>query len=194
MGYVRICHTPRRLRRQPGAVRIRFAYRTGLGLATDPSLAALAGCRPPGKAYSAPAGLTQFNEKPRYFLVEKILGRLVIPALYFPEIVSCLLTKPSASFTLVIGAWFLIALSGRSSHRRNILSRKTIIISQIFITFMMATLMSGTMSLIALGPTTEWLAAWPRQIVIAWPIAFIFTQLTAPLAFALTNALLRKSS
>lgn len=67
------------------------------------------------------------------------------------------------------------------------MKRKTLILAQLLITFMMAFLMSGTMSLIAIGPTAEWLANWPRQALIAWPIAFIFTQVTTPLAFALAN-------
>ncbi|GHF37061.1 DUF2798 domain-containing protein [Seohaeicola zhoushanensis] len=69
------------------------------------------------------------------------------------------------------------------------MDRKTIIIAQLFITFMMATLMSGVMSLIALGPTAEWLHGWPRQVIIAWPIAFVFTQFTTPLAFFLATRL-----
>lgn len=75
-----------------------------------------------------------------------------------------------------------------------IMDRKTLIIAQVLITFMMAGLMSGVMSLIAMGPTAEWLANWPRQVLIAWPIAFVFTQLTGPLAFALTAWLMPKPS
>lgn len=64
------------------------------------------------------------------------------------------------------------------------MKRTTILVAQLLITCMMAILMSGTMSLIAMGPTAEWLAGWPRQALIAWPIAFVFTQFTTPLAFA----------
>jgi len=69
------------------------------------------------------------------------------------------------------------------------MTKTSIILAQVLITFMMATLMSGTMSLIVLGPTSQWLAAWPRQALIAWPIAFLFTQVTTPLAFAIARRL-----
>ncbi|MYM55032.1 DUF2798 domain-containing protein [Thalassovita mangrovi] len=65
------------------------------------------------------------------------------------------------------------------------MDRKTLIVAQLLITVMMAVLMSGFMSLIAIGPTAEWLAGWPRQAITAWPIAFILTQGVSPLAFAL---------
>lgn len=59
------------------------------------------------------------------------------------------------------------------------LDKKTLLLAQLFITFMMAGLMSGIMSLFALGPTAEWLAAWPRQFALAWPIAFVLTLFTS---------------
>ena len=58
------------------------------------------------------------------------------------------------------------------------MNKKTILISQILMTFMMAMSMSGIMSLIALGPTADWLAIWMKQFLFAWPIAFVLTGLT----------------
>ena len=87
----------------------------------------------------------------------------------------------------LVGAGEVATSPSDHSLEKTEMNRKTIIIAQILITLMMATLMSGTMSLIAMGPTAEWLAGWPRQALIAWPIAFIFTQLTTPLAFALAH-------
>lgn len=71
-------------------------------------------------------------------------------------------------------------------------NRKTLLVGQILITFMMATLMSGIMSLIAMGPTATWLAHWPIQILIAWPIAFCLTLLVSRFGFALAGRLTRQ--
>lgn len=63
--------------------------------------------------------------------------------------------------------------------------KKTLLLAQLFITFMMALSMSGIMSLLQLGPTAEWLAIWPRQFIVAWPIAFLLTMVISRLGFAL---------
>ncbi|WP_322894934.1 MULTISPECIES: DUF2798 domain-containing protein [unclassified Yoonia] len=67
--------------------------------------------------------------------------------------------------------------------------KKTLITAQIIITFLMATLMSGTMSLIHMGFSMEWLAAWPLQMLTAWPIAFVFGMGVTPFAFAMATRL-----
>lgn len=71
------------------------------------------------------------------------------------------------------------------------MTRSTLFLAQVLITFIMATLMSGTMSLIAMGPSAQWLAAWPGQALMAWPIAFVFTRVATPLSFALATRLTR---
>jgi hypothetical protein len=63
--------------------------------------------------------------------------------------------------------------------------RKPLLLAQLLITFMMAASMSGIMSLIAMGPTLEWLHAWPRQFIIAWPIAFVLTLFVSRIAFGI---------
>ena len=63
------------------------------------------------------------------------------------------------------------------------MDRKTLLIAQILITLMMAASMSGIMSLIAIGPSAEWLAAWPRAFLTAWPIAFVLTLGVTRIAF-----------
>lgn len=68
---------------------------------------------------------------------------------------------------------------------------KNALLSQVIMTFIMALTMSGTMSLIFTGPSLEWLARWPGQFIIAWPIAFIVTMVAWPAATALTGAMLR---
>lgn len=68
---------------------------------------------------------------------------------------------------------------------------KRILLTQVIMTFLMATTMSGVMSLIFTGPSLEWLAAWPRQILIAWPIAFVATMVLWPASMGLAGAILR---
>lgn len=63
------------------------------------------------------------------------------------------------------------------------MDKKTLLIAQILITFMMAASMSGIMSAIQMGLTREWLHVWPLQFLIAWPIAFILTQAATRIAF-----------
>lgn len=65
------------------------------------------------------------------------------------------------------------------------LDKKTLLLAQVLITFMMALSMSGIMSLIAMGPTAEWLRAWPWQFITAWPIAFVLTMFVSRIAFGL---------
>jgi cytochrome c biogenesis factor len=69
---------------------------------------------------------------------------------------------------------------------------KTMIVAQIFISCMMACLMSGIMGLIVLGPTEVWLESWPRQFITAWPIAFVLSLVVGPIAFRLAGRLTRK--
>jgi Protein of unknown function (DUF2798). len=61
------------------------------------------------------------------------------------------------------------------------LPKKTTLVMQIAMTFMMALSMSLTIGLIQVGP--DFLANWPRTFLIAWPIAFIYTRVINPIAF-----------
>ena len=70
-------------------------------------------------------------------------------------------------------------------------STKTIILAQVFISGMMATLMSGFMNLLHLGFTPVFLHEWSRAVVIAWPVAFCFSLAVGPLAFKLAYKLQR---
>lgn len=65
------------------------------------------------------------------------------------------------------------------------MDKRTLRNAQIFMTQMMAFMMSGLMSLLARGPSIEWLMDWPLQFIIAWPIAFVLTKLTWPLSMKL---------
>lgn len=70
-------------------------------------------------------------------------------------------------------------------------STKTVILAQVFISGMMATLMSGFMSLIYGGYTATFLNNWGHSILIAWPVAFCFSLAVGPLAFKLAHKLQR---
>lgn len=68
---------------------------------------------------------------------------------------------------------------------------KTILIAQVLISFMMAGLMSGIFSFLALGPTFEWLAAWASTFIKAWPIAFVLSLVVSKIAFGLAVRITR---
>ena len=71
------------------------------------------------------------------------------------------------------------------------LNKNFILLSQVFMTFMMAASMSGLMGLFHAGPTLEWLKDWPLQFLIAWPIAFCLTMVAWPAAMKMAGAVLR---
>ncbi len=71
------------------------------------------------------------------------------------------------------------------------MSKKSVFLTQVIMTFIMAATMSGLMSLIFTGPSMEWLTGWPRQFIIAWPIAFAATMVAWPASMALSSAILR---
>lgn len=71
------------------------------------------------------------------------------------------------------------------------MSKKFVLLSQVFMTFIMAALMSGLMGLITAGPTMEWLTSWPLQFLIAWPIAFALTMVAWPTSMKLAGSILK---
>jgi hypothetical protein len=62
-----------------------------------------------------------------------------------------------------------------------------LLVAQVMITRFMAVSMSGIMSAVGLGLTWHWLANWPKQFVIAWPIAVLPTQVYGRLVFAVAG-------
>lgn len=64
--------------------------------------------------------------------------------------------------------------------------RKIIIVAQLFISAMMAFLMTGIFGALNLGLTREWLAHWPESFFTAWPIAFVLSMIVSPIAFGLS--------
>lgn len=71
------------------------------------------------------------------------------------------------------------------------MSKKFVLLSQVFMTFIMAAIMSGLMSLFAMGPSMEWLAAWPKSFIVAWPIAFALTMVAWPTSMTLAKKVLQ---
>jgi hypothetical protein len=61
------------------------------------------------------------------------------------------------------------------------LPKKTTLVLQLAMTFMMALTMSGTLGFIFNG--ADFLSHWPQTFIIAWPMAFIFTRIINPIAF-----------
>src|SRR5690606_19297010 len=78
--------------------------------------------------------------------------------------------------------WSFCPAAPSMQRERTRMDKRVMILTQVLMTLMMAILMSGIMSAIAMGFTAEWLAAWPTAALVAWPIAFILTQGTFPLA------------
>lgn len=68
-------------------------------------------------------------------------------------------------------------------------NQKTVIITQIFITLMMASLMTGIFSFFELGFTQVWLQAWLSKFIVAWPIAFILSLFVGKIGFSLATKL-----
>ena len=74
------------------------------------------------------------------------------------------------------------------------MDKKSILLSQVIMTFIMAATMSGLMGLIIEGPSMDWLSTWPKQFIIAWPIAFALTMVAWPASMALTAKILGRGN
>lgn len=80
------------------------------------------------------------------------------------------------------------------SHRRkrNICmhSKKVLITAQIFISGMMAFLMTGFFSILNFGMSSTFVDPWVSSFIIAWPVAFCFSLVVSPLAFMMAGRLM----
>ncbi|MEF1290417.1 DUF2798 domain-containing protein [Vibrio sp. M260118] len=65
--------------------------------------------------------------------------------------------------------------------------KQTLILAQIFISLMMAFLMTGIFSFAELGMTHLWLQTWMKHFVVAWPIAFVLSIFVGSASFKLAN-------
>jgi len=80
-----------------------------------------------------------------------------------------------------------------SANENGTMDRRTILFSQILMTCMMALSMSGIMYFIAAGPNAFSVKAWLTQFVIAWPIAFVLTNVLWPLSMKVARLGLKRS-
>ena len=69
-------------------------------------------------------------------------------------------------------------------------SKKVLITAQVFISAMMAFLMTGFFSILHLGLTSTMVDAWISSFMIAWPVAFCFSLVVSPVAFMLAGRLM----
>jgi hypothetical protein len=68
---------------------------------------------------------------------------------------------------------------------------KTIILAQLFISAMMAFLMTGFFAFLHFGLSMQWMTEWTSAFVIAWPVAFILSLGVGKIGFALACRLRR---
>lgn len=68
-------------------------------------------------------------------------------------------------------------------------SKKVILTAQVFISGMMAFLMTGFFAVLHLKLTTAMVDAWVSSFCIAWPVAFCLSVLVSPLAFMMAGRL-----
>lgn len=64
-------------------------------------------------------------------------------------------------------------------------STRTVLLAQVFISAMMACLMTGFFGALTLGLTPAFLHQWGHSFVVAWPVAFCFSLAVGPVAFKL---------
>ena len=74
------------------------------------------------------------------------------------------------------------------------MDKKTLILTQVIMTAIMAVSMSGIMSFIALGPTALWLSTWPKNALVAWPFAFVLGAVAFPAASRIANWMTKRPS
>lgn len=71
---------------------------------------------------------------------------------------------------------------------------KLIITAQVFISGMMAFLMTGFFALLHLGFTDKAFEVWGESFVIAWPVAFCFSLVVSPIAFMIAGKIVRTAT
>lgn len=64
-------------------------------------------------------------------------------------------------------------------------STRTVLIAQVFISCMMAGLMTGIFGALKSGLTPEFLSLWGHSFIVAWPLAFVLSLGVGPIAFRL---------
>ena len=81
-----------------------------------------------------------------------------------------------------------ITTNGQGMHD----NKKLIILAQVFISGLIALLMSGIMSLFHRGFSAELLQIWSSTFIVAWPIAFVLSLVVGPVSFKLAALVLSR--
>ena len=71
-------------------------------------------------------------------------------------------------------------------------STRTVLIAQVFISCMMAGLMTGIFGALKSGLTPEFLALWGHSFIVAWSIVFVLSMGVGPIAFRLASHVNRR--
>lgn len=71
-------------------------------------------------------------------------------------------------------------------------AKATIILAQVFISCMMAFLMTLIFTGVPLGFGEGWVVEWLRRFITAWPVAFLLSLVVGPLSFRLAALCLRR--
>lgn len=109
----------------------------------------------------------------------KMIGQLVILALIYMR----------------ISLFRTLGVNHHSAHAESMLhkgfyamnQKKFIIITQVFISGMMAFVMTLFFSILNLGLNSLMIQEWLTSFAIAWPVAFLFSLVISPLAFAISG-------
>ncbi len=73
-------------------------------------------------------------------------------------------------------------------------NKATIITAQLFISCMMAFLMTGIFTAFPLHFAPGWTAIWLQRFITAWPLAFVLSLGVGPLAFMMAQRVVGKSN
>lgn len=69
---------------------------------------------------------------------------------------------------------------------------KIILLAQAITSCVLAFFMTGIFGLIAKGPTTDFIMAWGKHFIFAWPLAFCLSIVVRKWAFYIATKLLSK--
>ena len=81
-------------------------------------------------------------------------------------------------------------MSNTPHHPPKAPGRATLILAQVFISMMMAFLMTGIFTAVPMHFAPGWVATWLQRFITAWPIAFVLSMGVGPLAFGIARGLI----
>ncbi len=67
-----------------------------------------------------------------------------------------------------------------------------LILAQVFISGIMAFLMTGVFGPVLQGLPANWFSIWMSHFVVAWPVAFVFSLVVGPVSFWMAERLARR--